>query len=254
MKDWSGVGDAYSASYAALCAGTFSAMREVLGEGNGRSLVDVGAGDGTLAARWAADGWTVTTCEPEPTMRAASRRLHPRIETIDGALPTLPFAEGEFDVAIANFVLNHVDSPRSAAAELRRVSRGVVVATVWTLSPSWLWAEITERAGIAPFVGARLSDAEDFERTSDGFGRMLHEAGLPHVAVTEIDWIWNADPDSLWLSVDGGVAGAGALYAGLDQAERQRFRTAFDTVVEERSVRGSLPLEHRAAIAVSAGR
>ncbi|WP_047523927.1 hypothetical protein [Microbacterium sp. ZOR0019] len=199
MKDWSGVGDAYSASYAALCAGTFSAMREVLGEGNGRSLVDVGAGDGTLAARWAADGWTVTAGEPEPTS-------------------------------------------------------GAVVATVWTRSPSWLWAEITERSGIAPFVGARLSDAEDFERTADGFGRMLQEAGLPHVAVTEIDWIWNADPDSLWLSVDGGVAGAGALHAGLDQAERQRFRTAFDTVVEERSVRGSLLLEHRAAIAVSAGR
>ncbi|WP_426621722.1 class I SAM-dependent methyltransferase [Microbacterium sp. As-52] len=254
MKDWSGVGEAYSASYSALCAGTFVAMREALGEPHGRSLVDVGAGDGTLAAMWTAEGWTVTACEPESTMRAGSRRRHPRIDTIDGTLPALPFADGAFDVAIASFVLNHVPSPRSAAAELRRVSRGAVVATTWTLSPSWFWAEITERAGIAPFAGPRLPDDEDFERTADGFGRMLQEAGLQRVEVTELDWTWSADPRALWRSVEGGVAGAGALYARLDQVDRQQFRTAFDQVVDERSANGFLPLAHRAAVAVSTAR
>ncbi|MFJ6531566.1 class I SAM-dependent methyltransferase [Microbacterium sp. NPDC091662] len=254
MKDWSGVGEAYCASYAALCAGTFATMHEALGGSRGRSLVDVGAGDGTLAAMWAAGGWAVTACEPEPTMRAVSCRLHPLIDTVDGALPALPFSDGSFDVAIANFVLNHVASPRACASELRRISRSAVVATIWTLSPSWFWAEVGECAGIAPFVGPRLPDAEDFERTADGFGRMLRESGLQHVDVTELDWTWNADPYALWRSVEGGVAGAGALYAGLDRAERHRFRTAFDNVVDERSVCGFVPLEHRAAVAVSAAR
>lgn len=254
MKDWVGVGEAYSASYAALCAGTFAAMRDALGAADGRSLVDVGAGDGTLAAAWAADGWSVTACEPETTMRAVSRRRHPLIETIDGALPELPFPDEAFDAVVANFVLNHVESPRSSAAELRRVSRGAVVATTWTLSPSWLWAEITDRAGIAPLAGTRLAAEEDFERTADGFAQMLQEAGLPGVTVTELEWTWNADPGVLWRSVEGGVAGAGALYAALDQPERQRFRTAFELVVDERRVGGSLPLEHRAAVAVSAAR
>lgn len=251
MKDWAGVGEAYSASYAALCAGSFPAMRDAVGRSGGRRLLDVGAGDGRLAAAWSAEGWAVTACEPEATMRAASRREHPLIDTADAALPELPFVDGAFDVAVANFVLNHVDTPRASAAELRRVSRDAVVATTWTLSPSWLWAEITARARIEPLVGARLPADQEFERTSDGFAEMLREAGLEHVAVTEYEWTWHAAPDALWRSVEGGVAGAGALYAGLDPERRQRFRAAFDVVVDERSRDGALPLEHRAAVAVS---
>ncbi|MGH3692297.1 MAG: class I SAM-dependent methyltransferase, partial [Microbacterium sp.] len=188
----------------------------------------------------------------EESMRTASRRLHPRIETIEGRLPDLPLADGSFDVVVANFVLNHVASPRASAAELRRVSRGAVVGTIWTLSPSWLWAEITTRAGIVPFVGSRLPDHEDFERTADGFARALREAGLDHLEVDEIEWTWDATPEVLWRSVEGGVAGAGALYARLDPQERLRFRAAFEVVVEERSTGGAVPLEHRAAVAVSA--
>jgi SAM-dependent methyltransferase len=252
MKDWGGVGEAYSASYAALCAGTFATMREALGEQEGRTLLDVGSGDGTLAAAWSDAGWDVTACEPEESMRAASRRLHPLIETIDGGLPVLPLADGSFDAVVANFVLNHVASPRASAAELRRVSRGVVVATIWTLSPSWLWAEITTRAGIEPFAGSQLPPHEDFERTAGGLDGMLREAGLDHLDVAEIEWTWDAAPEALWRSVEGGVAGAGALYVRLDAQERQRFRAAFEVVVDERSIGGALPLEHRAAVAVSA--
>lgn len=252
MKDWVGVGEAYAASYAALCAGTFPVMREALGAPAGRTLLDVGAGDGTLAAAWSARGWAVTACEPEATMRAVSRLRNPGLEPVDGALPDLPFVDGAFDVVVANFVLNHVASPRASAAELRRVSGGAVVATTWTLSPSWLWAEITARAGVEPFAGERLPAAEDFERTPEGFARMLREAGLDHVSVVEHEWIWNARPDALWASVEGGVAGAGALYARLDAGDRRRFREAFDLVVEDRRTGGSVPLEHRAAIAVSA--
>ena len=251
MKDWAGVGEAFSASYADLCAGTFSTMHRALNAPKRRSLLDVGAGDGRLAAAWADAGWIVRACEPEASMRAVSRRRHPQVDTVSGALPDLPFEDGAFDVVVANFVLNHVASPRRSAAELRRVSRDAVVATTWTLSPSWFWAEITERAGVEPFAGAKLSAAEDFERTADGFARMLREAGLEHVTVAEHGWTWNAEPDALWLSVEGGVAGAGALYTGLDDDDRRRFRAAFDRVIEERRTGGVLPLEHRAAIAVA---
>lgn len=251
MKDWAGVGEAYAASYAALCAGTFPVMRDAAGAPAERSLLDVGAGDGTLAAAWSVEGWAVTACEPEPTMRTVSRRRYPEIDPVAGALPDLPFADGAFDVVVANFVLNHVASPRASTAELRRVSRGTVVATTWTVSPSWFWVEITERAEVEPFVGERLPAAEDFERTPDGFARMLREAGLERVTVAEHRWTWNARPEALWASVEGGVAGAGALYTGLDAGDRRRFRAAFDVVVDQRRAGGVLPLEHRAAIAVA---
>ncbi|MFK3679345.1 class I SAM-dependent methyltransferase [Microbacterium sp. NPDC090218] len=254
MKEWAGVGEAYAASYAALCAGTFPVMRDALGAPGGRSLVDVGSGDGTLAAAWAGAGWNVTACEPEATMRAASRRRYPPIDAIEAGLPELPFADGAFDVAVANFVLNHVATPRRAAAELRRVSRGAVIATIWTRSPSWLWSEITDRSGVEPSVSARLPADQDFERTGEGFARMLQEAGLEQVVVREVEWTWEAAPDALWLSVEGGVAGAGALYTGLGSGDRRLFREAFDRVVDERRVGDTLPLEHRAAIAVDTAR
>lgn len=251
MKQWGGVGEAYSASYAALCAGTFAVMRNALGDAGGRTLLDVGSGDGTLAAAWAASGWSVTACEPEATMRTVSRRNHPEVRVVDGGLPDLAFADKSSDVVVANFVLNHVDDPRESAAELRRVSRDAVVATTWTLSPSWFWAEIVERAGITPQVGTQLPAAKDFERTTQGFGQMLTEAGLDGVVVTERQWVWEATAAALWTSAEGGVAGAGALYGALDSVERKTFRVAFEAVVEERSQGGLIPLEHRAAIAVS---
>lgn len=49
---WQGAGEAYAASYASLCAGTGARMRELAGAADG-TLLDVGAGDGTLAAAWA---------------------------------------------------------------------------------------------------------------------------------------------------------------------------------------------------------
>lgn len=166
MKAWGGVGEAYAASYAALCAGTFDVLVAALGPAEGRSLLDV----------------------------------------------------------VANFVLNHVSSPRTAARELGRIARVQVAATTWTRSPSWFWTEVVERAGLRPSAGERLPAEEDFDRTADGFAAMLVEAGLPEVAVSEHTWTWRADPDALWVSVEGGVAGAGTQYAGLSSAERSRFR------------------------------
>ncbi|KAG4069921.1 hypothetical protein HA402_006769 [Bradysia odoriphaga] len=57
---------AYAASYAALCAGTHEAVLAVIGDGGGRSAVDVGSGTGALATALAGHGWDAVGCEPEP--------------------------------------------------------------------------------------------------------------------------------------------------------------------------------------------
>lgn len=247
---WIGVGDAYAQSYASLCAGTAPHIVRALGKPAGRTLLDVGAGEGTLAAALSRDGWQVAAAEPEQSMRDAALRQHPSLRVLDAALPSLPFTDGAFDVVTANFVLNHLDDPRAGARELRRVAREVVVAATWSRSPSWLWGEVTQRAGLRPAAGDRLPPERDFERTAAGFERMLRDAGW-EPRVTEITWTWRASPEALWRSVEGGVAGAGAFYRQLDDGERAQFRAAFDGVVGERLVAGILPLEHTAAIAIS---
>ena len=250
MTAWAGVGAAYAASYAELCAGTRAPLQDVLGAPDGRSLLDVGSGDGTLAAAWADAGWRVSAAEPEPTMRAESRRRYPLLEVVDAGFPSLPFADGSFDVVVANFVLNHVADPRASAAEMRRVSTDAVAATTWSRSPSWFWLGVCERAGLSPATGERLRPEKDFERTAAGFGRMLSDGGWCDVVVSEHRWIWRAAPGRLWASAEGGVASAGAFYRGLDTADRRAFRSAFDELCAEHLDAGAVALDHTAAIAV----
>ncbi|MGO1921955.1 MAG: class I SAM-dependent methyltransferase [Microbacterium sp.] len=252
MSAWSGVGAAYEASYADLCAGTKDAILAALGPAESRSLLDVGSGTGALGGALAVAGWNVTGCEPEPTMRAISRAQHSSVDVVDAALPSLPFADAAFDAVTANFVLNHVPDPRAAAAEMARVAEptAILVATIWTVSPSWFWAEVCERAGVPLTARERLPVEKDFDRTAPGFGRMLSEGGWAAVEVTESTWTWRARREALWVSASGGVASAGAFYLSLDDADRSRFRRAFDDLADEKADSGAIALEHTAALAV----
>ncbi|MCS3842364.1 class I SAM-dependent methyltransferase [Microbacterium sp. AK031] len=254
MKAWEGVGEAYAASYASLCAGTHDDLLRRLGAAEGRRLLDVGSGTGTLAARLMGAGWTVTACEPESTMRAVAAREHPRVSLVDGALPSLPFADAAFDAVTANFVLNHVSDPREAARELARVvvPGGVLIATTWVVSPSWFWRSVCQRAGLVATPAGGLAPEKDFERTPAAFGRMMADGGWPSVAVAELSWTWRATTDELWRSAEGGVASAGAFYLSLDAAERGKFARAFDQLCEEHGDGGTVALDHTAAVASAA--
>ncbi len=252
MREWSGVGAAYAASYADLCAGTCEPIVSALGESRSRHVLDVGSGTGTLAAALARAGWTVTGCEPAPSMREIALAQHPNLEFIDGALPTLPFADAVFDAVTANFVLNHVSDPRAAAGEMTRVAapEAMLVATIWTVSPSWFWTAVCERAGLTPAAGDRLPGDKDFERTADGFERMLSNGGWRSVEVAELGWTWCAPREALWASAVGGVASAGAFYLSLEDRDRTLFQQAFDDLCDQKSSAGAIALDHTAALAV----
>ncbi|WP_311257468.1 class I SAM-dependent methyltransferase [Microbacterium sp. WCS2018Hpa-9] len=251
MKDWAGTGRAYADSYASLCVGTAGTLLGMLGAPAGRSLLDVGSGTGLLTASFSDAGWGATGCEPEPTMREVALREHPAIRVRDGALPSLPFADAEFDSVVANFVLNHVADPLASAGELLRVSADLVAATIWTNSPTWLWREVCDRAALTPTEGERLAPEKDFERTVDGFARMLDDAGWTRPQISEITWTWPADATALWASAEGGVGGPGQFYRALDDTGQRSFRAAFELVCAERSIAGRLPLVHSAAVAVA---
>ena len=85
-------------------------------------VLDVGCGDGTFAARLAAQGGHVTGIDPAPTALARARAAHPELEFVaPGADGRLPFPDGSFDVATCVNVLQHVADTQSLLSEMRRV-------------------------------------------------------------------------------------------------------------------------------------
>jgi len=252
MSGWGGSGAAYARSYASLCAGTNDAIVSSLGPAASRTLLDAGSGTGTLAGALTDTGWRVTGCEPEPTMREVSQAQYPSVDVVDGALPALPFESASFDAVTANFVLNHVPDPRAAAAEAARVAApdGVLLATIWTATPSWFWSAVYERGALEPLAGARLPESLDFDRTASGFGQMLRDGGWRDVEVSELEWTWRPAPAMLWASVTGGIASVGSSYLMLDESGRARFRRAFDSICGAHAVDGVVALDYTAAIAV----
>lgn len=102
-----------------------------------RSVLEVGCGEGRLAQFLHSDG-------PKPDRFVLSDldvgRVDPSIgdafEVVQASVYDLPWQDGEFDLVICCEVLEHVDDPDRALAEIARVaSRRVLVSTPW--EPVW---------------------------------------------------------------------------------------------------------------------
>ncbi|MBD0330312.1 MAG: class I SAM-dependent methyltransferase [Thermoleophilia bacterium] len=95
-----------------------------------RRLLEVGCGDGELAERLSREvGCEVVALDQSERMIELTRGRG--IDTRLGDVQQLPFADGEFDCAVAAWMLYHVPDVDRAVAELARVLRpgGRLVAT-----------------------------------------------------------------------------------------------------------------------------
>lgn len=95
------------------------------------SLLDVAAGNGDVAAAlhdWAGRrglSLQVTLMDNHPQVLGLARQRTsslPAFTVVDGDARRLPFADGEFDVAVCNLALHHFE-PEAAAAVLREINR-----------------------------------------------------------------------------------------------------------------------------------
>ena len=92
-----------------------------------RRVLEVGCGRGEFAERLAASGFEVVALDQSARMveLTCARGIDARI----GDVQDLPFADGSFDVAVANFMLYHVPDLDRGLAELARVALVLVAAT-----------------------------------------------------------------------------------------------------------------------------
>ena len=102
-------------------------------------IADVGCGMGASLDQLAKLG-TVIGADFSPTALAFARS-RTREPLVAAALPSLPFADGFFDVVCALNVIEHIEDDYAAVRELCRICRpgGLLVLTVPAYQ--WLWSQ-----------------------------------------------------------------------------------------------------------------
>ncbi len=98
--------------------------------GRPRSILEVGAGDGTFLKTVKGEVGRLTALDPSAD-HVAKLKLD-GFEAVEGVAERLPFADGEFDVVVFSYTPHHVKDWTAALHEALRVSRnGVEILDVW---------------------------------------------------------------------------------------------------------------------------
>jgi SAM-dependent methyltransferase len=262
-QGWSAVAEAYRDTFAPLCAGTMQAVLKAAGLRDaaeaGIRVLDVGAGTGTLAAAALECGAEVTAVDPDPEMLEIAAATAPDARLHRAGLPDLPFADGSFDVVLANFVVNHLPDPRAGVREMARLVRpgGRVVATIWPsgqTDQSRLWSRVIEGGGAHPVPSARLPRDRDFPRTVEGTFGLMRQAGLRKVSSGTLLWEHRSEADALWRGAEAGIAGIGTTVVAQTDAVRARMKAEYERLVRPLLHEGELVLRTRAVLAVGTRR
>jgi 2-polyprenyl-3-methyl-5-hydroxy-6-metoxy-1,4-benzoquinol methylase len=115
-------------------------LDELFEQADPKSLLDVGCGEGVLTHEWArrlGERRVVGIDLDDPLLHAEwDKRQAPNLTYQVMKAENLPFADGEFDVATAIEVLEHVPDPAHTVAEMARVASGHLLVSV-PREPLW---------------------------------------------------------------------------------------------------------------------
>lgn len=154
--------------------------------GQGRSVLDVGCGSGDALALLAAAGCQriVGTDLNGELLTVARDRLagDPRIELVEADAADLPFADGEFESALVERMLQHVEDPAAVVGEtVRVVGAG---GTVLLVEPDWSTVGISSGdPAITAVVLAGVRDQIRHPGVGRQLRRLLVDAGATEVVV-----------------------------------------------------------------------
>jgi len=148
--------------------------------------LDVGCGTGILTQvileRCAPRRVAGIDPDKQSLSRACEQVRDPRAEFHCGHAEQLPFANGEFDAATSGLVLNMLDDPPTAVAEMKRVLRpgGTLACYVWDFGGEMQMMRRFWDAAIALDSGAQEKDqATRFPNCNPEFlSRLFRDAGL----------------------------------------------------------------------------
>jgi 2-polyprenyl-3-methyl-5-hydroxy-6-metoxy-1,4-benzoquinol methylase len=152
-------------------------LDELMQRAEPRSLLDVGCGEGVLVHRWAQslpDARVVGIDLEEQSIQAGwAERKAPNLEYRTMPAEDLPFADGEFDLATAIEVLEHVPEPEHTLAEMARCAERHLLVSV-PREPLWRMLNMARGAYLGQ-LGNTPGHLNHWSRRS--FARLLSQHG-----------------------------------------------------------------------------
>jgi len=211
----------------------------------GKRVLDVGCGPGALtqvlAERLGVAG--VCAVDPSEAYVAAARKRLPGVDIRYASAEDLPYAEGNFDAALAQLVVHFMADPVAGPREMARVTKvgGVVAAYVWDNARRGRTAVAAVRAahdldpatGQSPTAGAPQRNSGSATRQPPAVGRPRAGPYLPSAPGA-------SKHQATALPSGQGVGRAAAFprrpHALVANAEGQPRRIALNTVVTANDV------------------
>lgn len=217
--------DRFMGRYSTQLAPQLADLAEVGGD---QRAIDVGCGPGALTAELVSrlGAERVAAVDPSEPFVAAARSRHPGVDVRLASAETLPFADGAFDVALAQLVVHFMDDPVAGLREMARVTRpgGVVAACVWDFGggrgPLGVFWEA------ARDLDPGVEGESELSGTREGhLVELFAAAGLSEiVGGTLAVRLEHPTFESWWKPFTLGVGPAGIYVASLDPERRAALR------------------------------
>jgi ubiquinone/menaquinone biosynthesis C-methylase UbiE len=235
--------DRFMGRYSVRLAPSFA---DFAGVAPGQSVVDVGCGPGALTTELVQrlGSTAVAAVDPSQQFVTAARERHPGVDVQHAAAEELPFADDEFDAALAQLVVHFMADPGRGLAEMARVTHqgGVVAACVWDHAGG--------QTPLAPFWDAVHEldpDAMDESQMAGGrdghIAELLTDIGLRQVEQTALPVsVEHATFEEWWEPFTLGVGPAGTYLTSVDPDRQEELRER----CTERLGPGPFALESRA--------
>lgn len=106
-------------------------IREFSKQVSGNKLLEVGSGEGfVLSAILEKQNFQATALDPNESALMLLKQRLPQVETRNGYVEKLPFDDNSFDIVVCCEVLEHLEDPKKALQELKRVGKEYFILSV----------------------------------------------------------------------------------------------------------------------------